>query len=650
MARQQTGLEEKVDVVLGVSMAPTAVHMVLVEGENADGVTVDEDGFEVAAAGSASSPRAPEQVLTAILGTQESAAAAGHQLTSIGVTWTDQAEAAMLRDTLADYRVENVMLVSAFLAAAALAQSVGGALGYARTALLFLEPDSATLALVDSADGSVLGVQRQSLDCAESVTGLTTMLAGVDTWEAAPDGLFVMGSGIGVAAIKHDLEAATTLPVSTPEEPATALARGAALASGHAPLFASSTAAFAYARDPGTGEVDPDAIALAYANIGPLDHDATLGYQALAYSAVADESATFSAAPANPDTGYEGVSADQATGYAVVQDNADGYKAVSAGETVPQRSPFLLVGSAMAAFCVAGVAALVISLAVSIRPTADAQPNPGGNIVFPTKQMPAPSPAPPPPTTPQQVPVVQQAPPAPAPPPVHQTPAPAPAPAAPTPAPDAPAPPPPAPAPAPPAPAPALVVPIPIPVAPPPAMPSTRVPGLPSRAGPSVEKPSPPSTGGGSGSSGNGAGAGGGSHGSTSTGRSDDSSTGSDPDAGSSTGNGSGGSGNSSGSSSHTGSSTGTDNDSSGSNSGGSSGSDSSGSGSSGSSGSSSSGGSGSSSGSSHSGNSSGSSGGSSGSSHSGGFGGFGGSHSGGSGGFGGSHSGSSGSGFSSRN
>ncbi|MDT7734379.1 MAG: hypothetical protein QOE12_1553, partial [Mycobacterium sp.] len=35
------------DTVLGVSMAPTAVRMVLVEGENADGVTVDEDGFDV---------------------------------------------------------------------------------------------------------------------------------------------------------------------------------------------------------------------------------------------------------------------------------------------------------------------------------------------------------------------------------------------------------------------------------------------------------------------------------------------------------------------------------------------------------------------------------------------------------------------------
>ena len=40
--------EELVDTVLGVSMAPTTVRMVLVEGQNADGATVDEDNFAVA--------------------------------------------------------------------------------------------------------------------------------------------------------------------------------------------------------------------------------------------------------------------------------------------------------------------------------------------------------------------------------------------------------------------------------------------------------------------------------------------------------------------------------------------------------------------------------------------------------------------------
>ncbi|EUA42819.1 hypothetical protein I552_7559 [Mycobacterium xenopi 3993] len=44
------------DTVLGVSMAPTTVRMVLVEGENADGSTVDEENFELSH-GDESAPR-----------------------------------------------------------------------------------------------------------------------------------------------------------------------------------------------------------------------------------------------------------------------------------------------------------------------------------------------------------------------------------------------------------------------------------------------------------------------------------------------------------------------------------------------------------------------------------------------------------------
>src|ERR1700751_5082942 len=66
-----------VGIVLGVSMAPTKVRMVLVEGECADGVTVDQDNFDVA---DASPSTAPTQVVSAILGTREGAAEGGYQL------------------------------------------------------------------------------------------------------------------------------------------------------------------------------------------------------------------------------------------------------------------------------------------------------------------------------------------------------------------------------------------------------------------------------------------------------------------------------------------------------------------------------------------------------------------------------------------
>ena len=234
------------DTVLGVSMAPTAVRMVLVEGENGDGATVDEDNFEVV---DEAPVNAAGQVVSAILGTREGAAEGGYQLTSTGVTWTDPIEAAVLRDALAARKIENVMLVSAFLAAAALAHAVGNETNYAHTALLFIEPDAATLAVVDTADGSIADIRRHALpeDDDAAVAELATMVSGAEELNTRPDGVFVVGSGIDIPMIKPALEAATSLPLSAPEEPETALARGAALASANAPLFSSSTAAVAYA-------------------------------------------------------------------------------------------------------------------------------------------------------------------------------------------------------------------------------------------------------------------------------------------------------------------------------------------------------------------------------------------------------------------
>jgi hypothetical protein len=358
-----------VGIVLGVSMAPTKVRMVLVEGENADGVTVDQDDFDLTADSSASS--APTQVIAAILGTREGAAEGGFQLLSTGVTWTDPVQAAVLRDALIAYKVESVMLVSAFMAAAALAQAVGDATSYAHTALLFVEPYAATLAVVDSADGSIAEVHRQLLpeDEDQAVAQLVEMVSGADSLEAHPDGVVVIGSGVDIAMIKPVLEAATSLELSTPDEPEMALARGAALASANAPLFASSTAALAYALDPGTGEVDPLVLAGCfpgylpeYRAISQLPVDVKAGKDYVAYSAVPDEDA-------DANTGL----ADQA-------------EEAGPDENLPQRRPILLLGSSLAVIFISAVVALEIILAISIRPTVALRPNPHENLVVPTQQ------------------------------------------------------------------------------------------------------------------------------------------------------------------------------------------------------------------------------------------------------------------------
>src|SRR6202012_2647027 len=282
-----------VDTVLGVSMAPTTVRMVLVEGENADGVTVDEENFGVADVADPATFSAPNQVVAAILGTREGADEAGYQLLSTGVTWTDQQEAAELRDVLTARKVENVMLVSAFLAAAALAQSMGSATGYARAALLYVEPDTAALAVVDTTDGSITDVKRELLpdDDDQAVATLVSLVSAAEDLDEQPDGVLVVGSGVDIPLIKPALEEATSLPLSVPEQPATALARGAALASANAPLFASSTAAQAYALDPGTGSVSQHAHAPGYLAVAEAVPSGEPGAEALAYSAVADDSA-----------------------------------------------------------------------------------------------------------------------------------------------------------------------------------------------------------------------------------------------------------------------------------------------------------------------------------------------------------------------
>ncbi|MGC2798359.1 MAG: hypothetical protein WA290_17885, partial [Mycobacterium sp.] len=364
-------------------MAPTTVRIVLVEGENGDGATVDEENFAVTNGEDPATFSAPDQVVAAILGTREGATEAGYQLLATGVTWSDEREAAALRDALAARKVENVMLVSAFLAAAALAQSMGSATGYTRAALLYVEPDSATLAVVDTADGSISDVRREQLpdDDDQAVAKLLGLVSAAEALEEQPEAVLVVGSGVDIPLIKPALEGATSLPLSVPDQPDMALARGAALASANAPLFASSTDALAYAQDPGTGSVSQHAVAPGYLAVAEAVAGAEPGADGLAYSALADDSAAVYT-QVGPD-GYVDEEPDFTTGtypdFGLLE-----HEHVS-------RTPFLAAMSVLVIFVV-GVMALVISLAFSIRPSASSRPSLSHNVVAPARPAPAPLP------------------------------------------------------------------------------------------------------------------------------------------------------------------------------------------------------------------------------------------------------------------
>ncbi len=350
------------DIVLGVSMEPATVRLVLIEGEDADGVTVEYDAFDVGESNPA------DQVVPAIVGTREGAVAGGYQLVSTGVTWTDPAGVAALRDRLAARDLGGVMLVSPLLAAAALAQSVGSAIGYYRIAMLLVEPASATLAVVDVGDGGIVDLHRRTLTSSRHrlAAEVAGMVAGLDAQRSRADGLFVVGCGVDVAAIKPAVEAATSLAVSVVEEPEMALARGAALASANAPLFASSTAALAYSLDPGTGEVGPSVLSPTYLDVWA---NADPGAQPLAYSALRDEDASWS-----------------------------------------RRRPVLLAATALAAISVTAVGALAVWLTSDVR--AAVAPHPSAPTAAPAA---SPPPAALPPSPPAAPPSAVAAPPAPPP-------------------------------------------------------------------------------------------------------------------------------------------------------------------------------------------------------------------------------------------
>jgi putative ABC transport system ATP-binding protein len=142
---------------------------------------------------------------------------------------------------------------------AALAQAVGTAANYARTVVLHVAPDTATSAVVSTADGSVAEVRRRFLpdDDDEALSALVEMIKGADAMgsgPAGPEGIVVVGLGVGVQVIKPALEAATSLPVSALEMP---LTKDGTPAPVDAPLLAPSNTAVTYPHERDVVDVKP---------------------------------------------------------------------------------------------------------------------------------------------------------------------------------------------------------------------------------------------------------------------------------------------------------------------------------------------------------------------------------------------------------
>ena len=207
-------------------MSPTSVGLVLVEGQDADGATMDRDSFLLSGDGQPS-----QQAAAAVLRTEAMAANRGLRLHSIGVTWSEDADlhASMLLESLSESGFDNVVAIRMPEATEALARGVAEVLGYATTAVCVVEPQSAISLIVNTSDGAVQTAFNHAIDSDEDLIGWLSAVFTRADW--APEALVVVGSAGDFEPLMHRLEDALSVPVYAPEEAKLALARGAALAS-----------------------------------------------------------------------------------------------------------------------------------------------------------------------------------------------------------------------------------------------------------------------------------------------------------------------------------------------------------------------------------------------------------------------------------
>jgi len=225
-----------VNAVLGLSVTPSGVGVVLVEGHDDDRVTLDGERFEVRRRGSATAAETSAQAAAAVLRTEAVAADLGRRVHSIGVTWSDDAgtEASLLLTSLRESGYDNIVPVRLSEATDALARRIALVLGYRTTAVCVIEPEQLIALVVsveDAADGTSEAVQtavNHSVVTEDDLVGwLSTVFTRAD-WE--PEALVLVGSGEDLEDLLPVLEDALAVPVFSPAEAALALARGAALA------------------------------------------------------------------------------------------------------------------------------------------------------------------------------------------------------------------------------------------------------------------------------------------------------------------------------------------------------------------------------------------------------------------------------------
>lgn len=225
------------DVVLGVALTVDSVRLVLVEASGGDGALIDQDTFDIDHGGGVESATVTEHVVNAVLGTYGVAAAGGHTVERIAVTWTEAAaaDAELLVEALGEVGLPNVVAVTGCDAAETFVEQMAAAAGESCAAACLIEGTAAPVAYIAVMHAGVGGVRRMRsrvVDAADhrqlalSVRGACAEC----TAEADQVAVFAAGSaGVLTGMLAGELNSTLSSQVTIPQNAALAFAHGAAL-------------------------------------------------------------------------------------------------------------------------------------------------------------------------------------------------------------------------------------------------------------------------------------------------------------------------------------------------------------------------------------------------------------------------------------
>ncbi|MEB4208638.1 hypothetical protein [Mycobacterium sp. 94-17] len=372
------------DVVLGVAVTGPVARLALV-GPGAQGADViDQSVVDLA--------DNPIGTLTeTVVGTNRLLAGENHRLVGTRLCWTDHPAADQLRRALEDSGVHNVAVLSESQAVNALMRAAG-----LPGAALVMDDATATLSMVDPPGGdpdappTLLASQPLTGASGDDATAaLHTMMANLGAHPDAPQDVYLLGASPDLNRVAEELRDASTMRVRVAEDPTFALARGAAIAAASAAPPPGDATAMA----PAVG-LTGDATAMA--PVAGLTGDDTA--MASAVGLTGDETTVMpSPEVADPNAEENQLAysmADEGEQYPGEFDEYDpefdDYEYGDFDEDAPAKLSrrSLLIGNAVVAFAVVGLASLATAIVVAIRPTASAQPVVGVQNGTPGKFMP----------------------------------------------------------------------------------------------------------------------------------------------------------------------------------------------------------------------------------------------------------------------